>query len=236
MHRDGTEIVSVSPNKPNIKYLVHAYKVREEILLPLIHELKVKRKAMDRVIIFCRTYDSVVELYYYMKKKMGCDAFEPVGAPDLVEYCLFDMYTACTHKALKPLIVSEFTKKDGTMHVVIASIAFGMGLNCPNIRRVIHWSPPGNIESYIQETGRGGRDELPSTAELCVTTPIVAYVNVDMRAYCMNSKLCRRKILFQDFDGYICSDKICIMLVLCNGKVLCFLVPDDFIKIFDSTN
>ena len=72
------------------------------------------------------------------------------------------------------------------MHVVNASITFGMGLNCPNLRRVIHWSPPGDIESYIQETGRAERGELPSTAELCVTTPIVTYVNVDMRAYCMN--------------------------------------------------
>ena len=43
-----------------------------------------------------------------MKKKMGCDTFEPVGAPDLVEERLFDIYTACTHPALKPLIVSEF--------------------------------------------------------------------------------------------------------------------------------
>ena len=92
--------------------------------------------------------------------------------------------------------MSEFTKKNGIMHVVIASITLGMGLKCPNIRRVIHWSPPGDIESYITETVHGGRDELPSTAGLCVTTPIVAYVNVDMRAYCVNTKLCRRKIVF----------------------------------------
>lgn len=209
-------IVSESPNKPNIKYVLKRDPgTLEETFASLVEEVRRCRQTTDKTIIFCRTYDHCARIYLYMKSRLTKQFTEPIGAPDLARFRLIDMFSACTHPDVKEVIISGFSIPDSNLRVVVATIAFGMGIDCPNVRRVIHWGPSADVELYLQETGRAGRDMLPSEAILYHGGEGVVARNLadDMKEYCVNRHLCRRQLLLKHFDSS--DESLSIPLCLC---------------------
>jgi len=199
-----------------MKYMVcRTEESLEETFLPFVEEICKHRQCTRRTIVFCQTYDSTSRIYLFLRHCL-VEAFTyPSGAPDITQFRIVEMFSACSRKDVKEAILSRF-KRSTSLRVVIATIAFGMGLDCPDIRRIVHYGIPADIESFVQETGRGGRDGLPAESVLFYSSANLGLSTVEesMKEYCRNTTRCRRQLLFNDFDqpiqeaisGCVCCD------------------------------
>jgi len=84
--------------------------------------------------------------------------------------------------------------------VIVATSAFGMGIDKPDVRRVMHWGPSRSLESYYQEAGRGGRDGAPASCWILWRPRDLSWdtVTPEMRAYLVGRD-CRRRMLLGYF-------------------------------------
>ena len=67
------------------------------------------------------------------------------------------MFTSVLTIDKKEQVLKLFTEPEGNLRLLVATTSFGMGIDCPDIRRIIHWGVPTTVEEYAQETGRAGR-------------------------------------------------------------------------------
>ena len=225
--------IAISPSKPNILYVVKKYDSPREAFSNLVNGLQKLRVTFPRTIIYCQRMSDCGLLYRHIRESLGKKFTQPENAPDLPQFRLVDMYHSCVDEEIKASIINLFSKATH-LRIVIATIAFGMGIDCKNVWQIVHVGPPEDIESYIQATGRAGRDGSQSIAVLMQIKGVrTVDVDTSMKEY-MSSTTCRRHQLFHDYEGYtynveslcLCCD-ICSQIcncTICDLKVDCFCI------------
>ena len=201
-------LVALPPYRDNISYKVHPKCDLDTFTTSICSELNCKRMSFPKTIIYVRTYKDCIDIYMQLKQKLGFGFTEPPAYPNVVGFRLVDMYTRVLTADKKDEVLACFSQKDGKLRIVIATTAFGMGVDCPDIRRIIHWGMPATLEEYVQETGRSGRDGEPSEAIL-YRGKGPRNATVEALKYESNMSICRRKLLFQNFLMYSESD-VCV--------------------------
>ena len=71
---------------------------------------------------------------------------------------IVEMYHAGTTSSVKEHVTQLMSEDSSHLRILIATVAFGMGVNCKKVRCTIHFGPTKNIEQYLQESGMAGRD------------------------------------------------------------------------------
>ncbi|MER6335412.1 DNA helicase RecQ [Streptomyces tendae] len=142
LHMPAARHFVASFDRPNIQYRVVPKSDPKKQLLSFLRQ----EHPGDAGIVYCLSRNSVEKTAEFLSRN---------GVEAVPYHAGLDAGTRAAHQ-------SRFLREEGL--VVVATIAFGMGIDKPDVRFVAHLDLPKSVEGYYQETGRAGRDGLPSTA------------------------------------------------------------------------
>lgn len=140
LHLNNPLRVRTSADRKNLSYYVHAKGDPADNLFPLL-------KQGESAIVYCPTRGDTEHIAQILDAKIASRA-----------------YHAGLSAGVRNDIHHAFLKQEITC--IVATVCFGMGIDKPDIRKVIHYGCPKDMESYCQEVGRAGRDGLPSTCHV----------------------------------------------------------------------
>jgi ATP-dependent DNA helicase RecQ len=207
-------------NIPNAKVLISSFD-RPNISYTITQKLS-GQGAYDQLHAIIENWTGESGIVYCLSRK-SC---EEVAAKLNAKGIKAGVYHAGMSNEQKGVTYHSFMR--GETHVVCATIAFGMGIDKPDVRFVVHWNMPKSIEGYYQETGRAGRDGLPSEAYLLYNSDDAdtyrRFIGDEGRAVANNSHVilqhekldriiefcttghCRRRLLLQYFQEKLPQD------------------------------
>ena len=204
-------VVNLPAVKANISFHVSEIERKGDlsVFTPVVDALIAMGPQCDKTIIFCRNYKDCDDLLDHFALSLGPSLCYPPNARKMTKNRLVAKFVGHTAAKEKDVIIASYSKPESTIRVLICTVAFGMGMDVPDIRRVIHWLPAEDIETYVQECGRAGRDGLLAEALLYFhSTDLTSHavpVGEDMVKYCTNSSECRRSLLANIFEcAHIC--------------------------------
>lgn len=211
LHIDGAEVIITSFNRPNLYYEIRPKGNGKDTTTEIIKY--VKQNAGKSGIIYCLSRRKVEEI---------AEILTVNGIAAVPYHAGLDSAKRNKHQDM-------FLNED--VQIVVATIAFGMGIDKPDVRYVIHYDVPKSIESYYQETGRAGRDGLEGNCLLFYDFNDIIKLEKfmkdksvseresgklllqEMAAFC-ESGACRRKLMLhyfgENFDETSCNHtKMC---------------------------
>ena len=198
---DETQILCIenTPLKQNIRYSVQYINNDCDLKLVfkfILDDLKSNGPCAKKCLIYCQTRKQCALIYHLFISELGDHLYsDEFNNP---KYRIVEMYHAGTPEPVKGNIVKELTSEVSHLRVLMCTIAFGMGINCKGIHECIHFGAPQNIESYIQESGRIGRDGKTSVSRIFYSNTLLRGCDSKIRDY-ISTKTCRTKELMKHF-------------------------------------
>ncbi len=126
----------------------------------LSYHVRSKKKAVEQILSLLKNYKGESVIVYCFSRKGTEELASILRAAD---YKVLPYHAGLDAEKRKDT-QEKFIRDE--ISVIVATIAFGMGIDKPDVRLVVHFDLPKSIESYYQETGRAGRDSLPSDCVL----------------------------------------------------------------------
>ena len=153
-------IIESNPDRPNIFFETRKRSDKGEgklqiILEPLINELKEKRLNFHLTVVY-GNLATISECYLIARKILGPLQYEPLGSCPNAANRMFSQFHAEYPEHERERIVTELVSGTSKLRILFVTVAFGIGIDIQNIRRVIHIGAPHTIEEFFQEAGRCG--------------------------------------------------------------------------------
>lgn len=200
--------VEINPDRPNIFLASYARPSHgddklDRILSPIVDELKEKRQDFPLTLIY-GNLATIAECYCFFSNKMGVLQYDPIGAQPVAKNRMFTQFHAQYPNYERERVVQELVSGTSKLRIMSVTVAFGIGVDVSNIRRVIHIGVPHTLEEYFQEAGRCGRDGQPASATIFYNSYDISHAKKGMapsiREYVTSNK-CKREIILSYF-GY----------------------------------
>ena len=169
-----------------------------------------KKEKCDRYLIFCPSIKLCSEVYTMLRLELSsCIKF-------------VQMFHSQTVEAVKDDIKKDLGDAAGRIRVLVATSAAGMGVNFKDISHVINYGVPKNMDCFVQQLGRAGRDRSHATAILLFNGHHCKGIDSDMNEYVLNKDKCRRQVILKSYNntdnGNVVAHSCCD---ICEAKCVC---------------